>query len=95
MLQNNKKTPIPAELHNYGNMGTRFPEKVIPLFPLSSNPKDIKNNATTYKIYYVSQEYDILNHKGNQKGNHTIADLRYGVKYSTSPSTLIFAPIKG
>ena len=29
------------------------------------------------------------------KGNLTIADLRYGVKYSISPSTLIFVPIKG
>ena len=29
------------------------------------------------------------------KGNRTIADLRYGGKDIISPSTLIFAPIKG
>ena len=29
------------------------------------------------------------------KGNRTIADLRYGGKDMISPSTLIFAPIKG
>ena len=28
-------------------------------------------------------------------GNHTIADLRYEEKEIISPSTLIFAPIKG
>ena len=29
------------------------------------------------------------------KGNRTIADLRYEEKYIISPSSLIFAPIKG
>ena len=29
------------------------------------------------------------------KGNRAIADLRYGGKDIISPSTLIFAPIKG
>ena len=29
------------------------------------------------------------------KGNRTIADLKYGDKDIVSPSTLIFAPIKG
>ena len=33
--------------------------------------------------------------KSFYKGNHTIADLRYGGKYITSPSTLVFASIKG
>ena len=31
----------------------------------------------------------------NKKGNRTTADLRYGEKDIISPSTLIFAPIKG
>ena len=33
--------------------------------------------------------------RGFIKGNRTIADLRYGEKDIISPSTLIFAPIKG
>ena len=30
-----------------------------------------------------------------EKGNRTNADLEYGGKYIISPSTLVFAPIKG
>ena len=51
----------------------------------------IYNNENTHqsKVQHILM-YNINSHKGN----HTIADLRYGGENIISPSTLIFAPIK-
>ena len=46
------------------------------------------------KIFNVNMELSLQKKKYTNKGNRTIADLRYGQEDSFSPSTLIFAAIK-
>ena len=50
----------------------------------------IRNIIVHLMILFIICVLDCMN-----KGNRTIAGLRYGKKYLFCPRTLIFAPIKG